>query len=366
MLNVLWIVPGFSSSEQDWCIPALLDLARAMAGRCRLTIVSMRYPYRCGVYCVGGATVRSIGGAHRGPWHTPGIWRDACRAVKGLGCDVLHAFWAYEPGMIAACFSSRVPVVISLAGGEIADLPDIRYGLEGRLRTRIPVHWALSRARVVTAGSPFLVRLAGDRLPLRTVEHLPLGVDLQRWPIRRRDVEPPVIINVGSLEPVKGQAMLLEAFAEVLRGLPSARLFIAGAGPQRFRLEKRAADLRLSSRVRFLGMVPHHEMARLYEGSSLFVQASRHEAQGMALLEAAACGLPIVGTAVGALTNLAPGAAASVPVGDVQQLSAAITRILSRSDEAAALGLRARKMIEEVYAIDAVADRFLRLYTSLV
>ena len=109
MLRVVWIVPGFSSSKEDWCIPALLDLARAVAQRCELRIIAMRYPYRRDRYGIAGATVYSIGGAHRGRRYTPGIWRDTARAVKDIPCDLLHAFWAYEPGLVAAWFSRGFP-----------------------------------------------------------------------------------------------------------------------------------------------------------------------------------------------------------------------------------------------------------------
>ncbi len=182
MLRVVWIVPGFSSNQEDWCIPALLDLARAVARRCDLKIVAMRYPYRRDRYRIANATVYSIGGAHRGPRYTPGIWRDTARTVREIPCDLLHAFWAYEPGLVAAWFRPRLPAVISLAGGELISMPEIQYGLMRRMRTRTLIRWALRRARVVTAGSPYLVEHAQAALSLPAVRHIPLGIDLRRWP----------------------------------------------------------------------------------------------------------------------------------------------------------------------------------------
>lgn len=366
MLRVVWIVPGFSSDESDWCIPALLDLARAVARRCRLTIVAMRYPYRHDSYQVAGAAVRSIGGAHRGPLYTPALWRDTAAAVGAIGCDVLHAFWAYEPGLIAARFSSKWPVVISLAGGEVVHLPEIRYGLMGRLRTRVPICWALRRARVVTAGSPYLMEHAHRMLLLRTLRHLPLGVDLRRWPLTRHDFRLPMILNVGSLAPVKGQAVLLRAFGRVLRQIPEARLRIAGGGRELGRLDSLVQELEMSQSVELAGAVPHQELAVCYGQASMFVQASWHEAQGMALLEAAACGLPIAGTAVGALASLAPAAALGVPAGDEHGLATAMLRLLDHPDEAACLGRKAREMVEETYEVEMAANRLLELYHSLL
>lgn len=366
MLRIAWIVPGFSSNESDWCIPALLDLARAMAPRCDLTIVAMRYPYRRATYAVGGARVISIGGAHRGPLYTPGIWRDTALAVKNVHCDVLHAFWAYEPGMIAAWFRSGLPVIISLAGGELVHLPGIQYGLMGKLRTRLPILWALRNARVVTAGSSFLLEIAGNLLPNQNLRHLPLGVDLQRWKFSQHTLQTGIVLNVGSLEPVKGQAVLLRAFQRVVRHVPSARLRIVGGGQNLSRLKTLSEELGCLGQVEFVGPVPHHELAGFYSGASVFAQASWHEAQGMAVLEAGTCGLPIVGTEVGVLPHLAPDAAIRTLVGDDSQLSDAILKILADPDEATRLGNRAREKVEETYAIWKTADRLMELYESLV
>lgn len=366
MLRVVWIVPGFSSDENDWCIPALLDLARALARRCDLTIVTMRYPFRSGTYVVAGATVHSIGGAHRGPRYTPGIWRKTAGVVRDVRCDVLHAFWAYEPGLIAARFSSRQPVVISLAGGELVHIPEIQYGLMGKARSRIPICWALRRARVVTAGSSLLVDHAQKLLSLPRLVHLPLGVDLRRWPLGRHDCNPPLVLSVGSLQPVKGQTVLLRAFKLVLERFPAARLRIVGDGPQRENLETLSRRLGLFQQVEIAGSIPHQDLPGCYGEASLFVQASWHEAQGMALLEAAACGLPVTGTEVGALADLAPAAALGVPPGDEQQLAAAMLTLLDNSDRAAHLGQEARKKVEKIYDVEITAMRFLDLYHSLL
>lgn len=365
MLRVVWIVPGFSSSLEDWCIPALLDLAQAVARRCDLKIIAMRYPYRRDRYRIADATVYSIGGGHRGRRHIPGIWLDTAQAVKEIPCDLLHAFWAYEPGVIAAWFSPRRPIVISLAGGELVSMPEIGYGLMRRKRTRMLIRWALRKARVVTAGSPHLVGLAHAALSLPEVRHMPLGVDLKRWPFTSRTNAPPTILNVGALEPVKGQDILLRALPPVFSEMPAVRCLIVGGGTQRHRLEALARELGMSGKVKFAGEVPHPRMPAIYAAATLFVQASWHEAQGMALLEAAACGLPLAGTTVGAITSFVPDSACGAPAGDADGLAAAILKILSHREDAEASGHRARTRVEQNYDLETVADSFLRLYQSM-
>ena len=366
MLKVVWIVPGFSSDENDWCIPALLDLARTISSSCDLHIIAMRYPFRQDTYAIGNAIVHSVGGGHRGPSHTPGIWRDTARVIRRLRCDVLHAFWAYEPGLIAAWFARRFPVIISLAGGELTFLPRIRYGLMGRMRTRIPLRWALRRVPVVTAGSQFLLDLTQTTIPGLSPKLLPLGVELGRWPFTPRSVGPPTILNVGSLEPVKGQDVLLRSFGRVLGRKPTARLRIVGRGSELERLMKLAHQVGLAPSVEFAGPVLHHELPALYGGASIFAQSSWHEAQGIALIEAAACGLPVVGTAVGALPEFAPAAALLVPVGEEEGLADVLIRILDSPDHAGCMGAKAREKVKACYRVEIAAARFLELYRSLV
>ena len=237
-MRSVWLVPGFSSDESDWCIPALRHLAGEIALRCELHIVALQYPYRRDVYHAFGATVHSLGGANRGGMLAPALWRAALGTIEALRPDVLHAFWAYEPGIIAGWCAPRLPTIIHLAGGELIDLPDIRYGLQGKWPTRWLMRWALRRARIVTAGSQYLIGLAEQFVPGREIVFAPLGVPhlphLPALPSKMEQriprEEEQVILNVGSLEPVKDQALLLRAFKIVHEALPQSRLIIAGQG----------------------------------------------------------------------------------------------------------------------------------------
>jgi glycosyltransferase involved in cell wall biosynthesis len=248
----------------------------------------------------------------------------------------------------------------------LVSMPEIDYGLMRRMRTRMLIGWALRRARVITAGSPYLVAHAQAVLSLPAVRHMPLGVDLQRWPIASQKDVSPTILNVGALEPVKGQDILLQALQRVSREMPSVRCRIVGTGRERARLEAFARELKVAGSVEFVGEVRHPQMSAIYAAARLFVQASWHEAQGMALLEAAACGLPLAGTTVGAITSFIPDSAEGAPVGDASKLAAAMLQILMHSEKAKELGRRARAKVEQIYDIETVAERFLQLYQTMV
>lgn len=368
-MRIVWIVPGFSRDETDWCIPALRDLAGEIALRCDLHIVALQYPYHRVVYQAFGATVHSLGGANRGGRHTPGVWGEASRVIQALRPDVLHAFWAYEPGVVAGWFARRVPTIIHLAGGELIDLPDIGYGLRGRRRVRWLMRWALDRARIVTAGSRQLIDMAEKFTGGREIVFAPLGVPsypsaLSTEKFRSREDEQ-TILNIGSLEPVKDQALLLRAFKRVSTVVPEARLIIAGKGRLEGELHALSQSLEVASRVDFTGEMPHDKLPGLFQQAAVCVQTSRHEAQGMAVLEAAACGVPLVGTAVGAIADLSPKAAVAVPVGDEASLSHALISLLHDPARRKQLGRAAQDSVARDYALTRTADRALMMYGLL-
>ncbi len=339
------ITPGFSASEDDWCVPALTDLSRVLAERDDVTVFALRYPHRRATYRLRGARVLPTGGAGRGGLaRLPILARTVLRVLREARrrpFDALWAWWAHEPGFVAALAGrlTGTPVLVSILGGELVDLPEVGYG-GGRSRVN---SWlaaaALKGAAGVTVGSPFLMDLVRRRLPPEKLGLQPLAVDFERFTPGpespaldgpRLDGEPS-LLHVASLIPVKDQRTLLEAFEIASRRHAGARLHLVGEGELESELVELARQLGLEGRVVFHGAVDHGRLASVYRQANLFVQSSRFEAQGMAVLEAAACGCPVAGTAVGVLPALdASEAVAGVVTrpADAEALAAAVTALL--------------------------------------
>ncbi len=369
------VLPGFSASEADWCIPALLDLVRCLSNRCGidLHLFPLRYPYTRQPYKVFNAFVHPIGGAHaRGSARVPMLTR-AIRAIRQehlrTPFDLLHAFWADEPGFVTVVSARvmRIPAVVSLAGGELAKLPDIGYGGQLNATNRLMTHIALRSADVVTAGSPYLLDLARSRVQTTGLARLPLGVDLIRFTPGDKPTKLDTsvrILNVASLVPVKDQASLLHAFAMIGGELPGACLHLAGTGPLRDTLTRQAAQLGAGDRVVFHGEMSHDRMADLYRTADFCVLSSRFEAQSMVVLESAACGTPTVGTAVGVMPELSPGG--TVDVGDVEGLAQRMIEMgqyRTRRDQSAAHALA---HVREDYGLETATERLLALYRDIL
>jgi glycosyltransferase involved in cell wall biosynthesis len=320
--------------------------------------------------------VRAIGGGQAAGLARLPLLGRALAAIVAQGrrrpFDLLHAFWADEPGFLAVVAGRLLgaPSVVSLAGGELIALPESGYG--GRLSrlNRLLTGLALGGAACVTAGSALLAALARPRASAGRLRIMPLGVDAERFrpgaqaAPRRADDPRRRLLHVGSLTAVKDQATLLRAFALVLWACPHTELHIVGDGPLRAELGRLAMKLGIAGQTHFHGTVPHDQMPMYYQAADLYVHSSSYESQGMALLEAAACGCPLVGTAAGILPELGP-AGLNVPVGAHQALATAITALLDDDARRQRMAAAARRLVELRYSLDLTTASLLSLYREL-
>ena len=368
------VTPGFSASESDWCIPANLDLVRALARDHDVYVLALRYPHERRRYQVHGADVEALGGGTRRRLARVGLLGRAvvtfCREAKRRRLQVLHALWAHEPGYVATVAGRRLglPSVVTILGGELVSLGDIDYGGQLTLVNRWLIGTALGRADIVTVGSLEARSLAArhvepDRLRLR-----PLGVDDERFGPTTNAAGPtltgrPRILMVASLVPVKDQATLLEAVALAGDCLPQAHLHLVGEGVSESGLRQLARRLGLGRRVSFHGVVPHDRLAGYYHAADVCVLTSRFDGQAMVILEAAACGRRTIGTSVGLLAEVC-GEGATVMPADPRALADLLCAQLT-----APLPLRPRLTREQVvtrYGLLAATGAFAELYRALV
>ena len=131
-------------------------------------------------------------------------------------------------------------------------------------------------------------------------------------------------------------------------------------------LERRCAELGLEDSVTFVGPLRHAEMATLYRESDLFLLSSRHESQGMVVLEAAASGVPTVGTNVGVVPELAPEASVAVRPQDPVALGDAIIDLLRDTARLERMGRNAAARVRREFDAPVVRDHFLSLYRQTI
>ncbi|QNE04864.1 glycosyltransferase [Croceicoccus marinus] len=227
----------------------------------------------------------------------------------------------------------------------------------------------LTNADRITSVSRDLAQAAqaigGDRTaPIEIIRN---GIDTEFFspPAEPRAVEAQTVVNVGRLEPVKGQDILLSAFARVLDEYPDAKLLLIGDGGAKDELVRKAAFLGISDSVEFAGMLDREEIRDRLQASSLFVLPSRSEGTPVALIEALACGLNCIGTDVGGVPDVLADVGTVVPPEDVDALAMAM--IGHYADPQAAQALRSRIRAEaERYSIDKSIDQYEALYRDLL
>ena len=274
-----------------------------------------------------GATVHNAG---RRPRTLRVLGRIAAEHRRG-SFDVIHAFWADGPGVLGAIAARllRVPMVLSLPGGDVADHPEVPYGALSRPWSRLKVRLAAAQAHAVNTPSGAMARLAAKAGI--GAETIALGVALDRWPPavprERREREPIRLLHVANLNRIKDQPTILRAMALLKeRGVPFA-LEIVGFDTLDGEIHRLVAELGLESNVTFLGFQPRDCLRPLFDSADLLVVSSIHEAGPLVMLEAAVAGVPTVGTAVGHIADFAPDAAVCVPVRDAFALADAVEQL---------------------------------------
>ena len=196
------------------------------------------------------------------------------------------------------------------------------------------------------------------------VRLVPEGIDLARWRMLMQTVphtgDGATILCVARQYPRKHVADLLRALVIVRRALPRAHAIIAGDGPEHMPLRALAQGLGLGAAVRFTGALPDDQLARLYRQADLFCLPSVQEGFGIVLLEAMACGLPVVATSAAAIPEVVPQRQAGtlVPPGDQAALAQALIELLQQADLRAAYGQFGQAHVAQ-FDWNQVAQRFL-------
>jgi glycosyltransferase involved in cell wall biosynthesis len=171
-----------------------------------------------------------------------------------------------------------------------------------------------------------------------------------------------VVLYSGRLLPQKGVGTLLRAWRVIVGRIPGATLVFLGDGPERRALERDASSWGIGGSVRFAGLVDNVE--EYLRAADLFVFPSEFEAMPNAVLEAMACGLPIVTTAVGSLSDLLEAGRSGlfVPPSSVDALVEGVQELLLEPIRGNALGDNAARVIRERCALSVVESEYLSLY----
>lgn len=363
------VVPGFSAHPSDWAIPALQNLIVALAQHHQVHLFSLRYPAK-GLYRFGNFNHTATGGGQQFGSRSMLIYAQTAWAIvqqhRRTPFDLIHAFWADEPGFVAALAGQiiRRPVVVRLGGWDLTSLPQINYGAQRIFSRRLMVGYALRRAVAIQANSAYQVQQCEQhRLLPPKVHYIPAGVDIERFQPAPNPppLDPPKLVQAASLIPVKNQAMLFEIIAQVVRHRPAVQLHLAGLGSLETELRTLADRCNITQNVVWHKKIDYSNMPQFYGDCHLYIQTSWHESQGMSVLEAMACGLPVIGTPVGVV----PEVACQPANWGADTLADQILTTFEDTDRYRTWSNQARQVVEDRFSLPVIVERLLRLYEEV-
>jgi glycosyltransferase involved in cell wall biosynthesis len=287
------------------------------------------------------------------------LWREQ---PDVLHAHLPHAAWLARWSRLAA----PVPLVVDT-------LHSSSTGAMGRKFGYACSQWLTDHVTAVseaTAASHLAARMVSES-KLSVVWN---GIDLDRWqPDARVRCEAReelgvkddfLWLAVGRLEALKDYPTLVRAMT---RTPERARLLVLGAGPQEGRLTELAEWLGLKQRVRFAGFEPN--VVRWMRAADGFVLSSRYEGLPMVLLEAGACGVPVVATDVPGTREVVVNGETGwlAPAGNAQELANTMMKLMHMPPDARhATGERARRHVARNFSLEAALDRWERLYANLL
>jgi phosphatidylinositol alpha-1,6-mannosyltransferase len=305
----------------------------------------------------------------RSPTGLMGYLRSAARLrrlVRAEGVGMIHCGRCLPEGFTAWLLSrwAGIPYLVYVHGEDITTAATSRE-LSWMVRR------VLDGARTVIANSRSTRGLlAGWDVPEKRVRVLHPGVDTPRFVPAPRDEaarrQPgwdgrTVLLTVGRLQKRKGHDMLIRALPTIRQHIPGVLYAIAGDGEERAALEALAREQGVEEHVQFLGAVDDAALIRCYQQCDLFVLPNRREGSdiegfGMVLLEAQACGKPVVAGDSGgtAETMRVPDTGRLVPCDGPDELARVLADLLARPGELARMGEAGRRWVVEQFDWEAL------------
>lgn len=287
------------------------------------------------------------------------VWRLAGRV------DVIHLMansgWSWQLFAAPVLWLSPLrgtPVVVNYRGGEARDY------FQRSFRWVRP---SLRRAARVVVPSGYLQSVFAEfGVAARVIPNI---VDLELFrPGRPRAYhEPPVLVITRNLEAIYGIDSALQALVLLGQQGVKAELRIAGSGPQEAALRARAASLGVAGQVRFEGRLDRDAILKLYADADLMLNPSRVDNMPNSVIEALACGLPVVSTNVGGVPYIVEHeqTALLVPVDKPEAMAAAVLRLCREPDLGARLRSNGLRQVQ-AWGWPAVRHQWLSVYRELV
>jgi glycosyltransferase involved in cell wall biosynthesis len=294
-------------------------------------------------------------------------WR-LSRVIKRLQPDILHA---HDPHAVAVS-----ALAVSMGTQTVKPRLVASRRVDFHLARNALSRWKYRQVDLFICASDAIRRmLVADGIPKTRAVTVHEGIDLARVEaVPRAELhqelwlphDAPIVGNVAALVPHKGQRHLVDAVAEVLRHQPDARFVIAGEGELRDSLRHQIRQHRLEKHVVLAGFRP--DVLSVHKAFDIFVMSSVTEGLGTSLLDAMACGKPVVATSVGGIPEVVVHGETGflVPPRDPAALAGAIVQLLSDPQRRQEMGAAGLRRVKAHFTSEVMVRNTLKMYRRLM
>lgn len=350
-----WVDPFIERGDQVWAINAAARPAQR--------------PWK-------GVHIIDLPAMFNAPWVRYGVWTmRAWLAVRRIRPHVLHAHNLSLAGWVAAAVNYH-PLVVTVWGSDILVHPD-----HSRMANKL-AHWVLNRADVVTAPAQSLFDRAATFTDAARVRLIHWGVDCQVFNPQGEtatlraslglDPRAPVLLCSRGLSPIYNIETVLRALKQVLQVEPGTQLLLIDFNPDpayRRMLDQRIKEWELQNNVRFLPRIEgQSNMAALYRLADLVISLPLSDSLSLTVLEAMACGTPVVVSDLPAYEGwvLKGKTGDAVPVHDATAAANSILSLLNTDATRVQMGQHCREMVCQRASMELQKQNSLALYQSLI
>lgn len=350
--RIAYVVNVFPKLSETFIASELAELRRRGVALC---VLSLRRP---------GESLRHDFIAQAGLDELTSYDTDAfTETLRRFRPQLLHAHFATEPAAAARDLAAalKVPFTFTTHGYDI--------------RRKAPPDFA---ARATAARAVVTVSQANARhildtfgVPAQHLRVIPCGVDTDRFRPNGTPQDPganPLVVCVARHAAVKNLDLLLDACSVLHRRGVAFRCVSVGDGPCRPGLEARRAQLGLREIVQFVGAADQSQVLAWWRRASIATLTSESEGMPVSLMEAAACGVPAVATAVGGVPEVIEQNVTGLltPPGDAERLASAWQELIQNPARAQDMGKAARRRAEERFSLSRQVDSLLKLWDEVL
>jgi len=286
--------------------------------------------------------------------------------IKEFKPDIVHSHYASSYGLIGA-LSGFHPYIVSLWGGDVFSFPKKSIIYKQILK------YSLSKADKILSTSRIMKEEA-SRYTDNEILLTPFGIDIDRFTPRKINslfkADDLVIGTIKTLEKNYGVNFLIEAFALVKKKFSNKplKLLIAGKGTQRNFLEDMVKKLGLENDTIFAGYIDHNNVQDYHNMLDIYVAMSLEESFGVAVLEASACGKPVIVSNVGGLPEVVEDRKTGfiVEKGNSKALADSLSKLIDEPELAASMGNEGRKKVIKEYDWNESVNKMISIYKTIL